>query len=707
MTEAVRYDRDADGVVTLTLDQPGQAANVMNAEYVSAMGAAVDRLERERDEIRGVVLTSAKSTFFAGGDLELLSRVTADNLEEFAGFLTQAKGQLRRLERLGRPVVAAINGSALGGGLEIALACHHRVVLDDPNVNLGFPEVTLGLLPGGGGIVRTVRLLGPQAALPLLVEGTQLRPAAAQKLGLVDELAGGPDEVVAKAREWLDSGAEPVQPWDRPGFMIPGLPPGDPRAYPLLSAAPAMLAKRTHGVYPAPERILAAAVEGAFVDVDTAFEIESRYFLELVISPIAKNMIGTLWFGRNEVRRGPSKPAGYERRPVERLAVLGAGMMGSGIAYTSANAGIDVVLKDVSLAAAEAGRDRIGALLDERIAGGKSTPERRTEVLRRISPTDTDANLAGCDLVIEAVFEDRELKSAVLAMAERMARPDALIASNTSTLPITGLAESVRAPERFVGLHFFSPVHKMPLVEIIRGRLTSDVTLARAFDYVRQIGKVPIVVNDSRGFFTSRVFGTYLTEGIAMVVEGVPPALVENVARKAGLPVGPLAVADEVSLTLVARIRAQEVADLAAEGRAPLDHPAYAVIDRMATELGRPGRSAGAGFYDYPPGGGAKRLWPELAEHFAVGSGDVPEEDVRDRLLFIQSIETLRCLNEGVVRSARDANVGSILGIGFPAWTGGAVQFVEAYGGPAAFAARAKELAARYGERFQPPPIKS
>jgi 3-hydroxyacyl-CoA dehydrogenase / enoyl-CoA hydratase / 3-hydroxybutyryl-CoA epimerase len=738
MTSAVRYDRDVDGVVTLTLDQPGQSTNVMNAEYVDAMDAAVDRLERERDDVLGVIVTSAKDTFFAGGDLTDLQRVTGERLEEFAAFLARAKGQLRRLERLGRPVVAAINGSALGGGLEIALACHHRIVRDDSSVRLGFPEVTLGLMPGCGGVVRSVRLLGLPAALPLLVEGTQLRPAAAVEAGLVHELAADADELLAKAAAWIRTRPEGTQPWDRPGFVLPGPGVDDAQGYLTLSVAPAMLTVRTHGAYPAPERIMAAAVEGAFVDVDTALAVETRYFLELVTSQVAKNMIGTLWFGRNEVLRGASRPAGFERTSVRRLGVLGAGMMGAGIAYVSAYAGIDVVLKDVSTAAAEAGRQRIAALLDERVGRGRMSAARRDEILARVSATDTDAELAGCDLVIEAVFEDRELKNTVLAAAEQVTGPEAFLASNTSTLPITGLAEAVTAPDRFVGLHFFSPVHKMPLVEIIRGTRTSEQTLARAFDFVRQIGKMPIVVNDSRGFFTSRVFGTYLTEGVAMVVEGVPPAVVENVARKAGLPVGPLAVADEVSLSLVRRIRSQEVADLAAEGRRPADHPAYTVLDRMVTEFDRPGKAAGAGFYDYPAVDGAsgngqsdggrsdggrsdggrsdggrsdaarKQLWPELSAMFATGPGDVPEHDVRDRLLFIQALETLRCLDEGVVTTERDANIGSIFGIGFPAWTGGAAQFVEACGGREAFAERAEELARRYGDRFRPPmPVKS
>jgi len=708
---AVRYDRDAENVVTLTLDQPGQEANMVNADYLAGMGAAVERLERERDDITGVIVTSAKRTFFAGADLNILRDVTRESVGEFGGLLAELKGQLRRLERLGRPVVAAINGSALGAGLELALACHHRVALADPDIRIGFPEVTLGLLPGAGGIVRTVRMFGLQRALPLLVDGRQLTPSDAREAGLVDELATTTDEMQELARAWIREHPDAMQPWDQPNYKLPGVRPDSPAGYQALSVAPAMLTARTHGAYPAPERILAAAVEGACVDVDTALTIESRYFLELVTSQVAKNMIGTLWFARNELLRGASRPAGFERTTVRRLAVVGAGMMGSGIAYVSATAGVPVVLKDVSLEAAQAGKQRIAALVDERVAKGRMTDDRRRALLERITPAETESDFAGCDLVIEAVFEDRALKHGVLAAAEQHVVPDAVLASNTSTLPITSLAEALRKPDHFVGLHFFSPVHRMQLVEIIRGRQTSEATLARAFDFVRQIGKVPIVVNDSRGFFTSRVFGTYVLEGIAMLVEGVPPAMIENVARKAGFPVGPLAVADEVSLSLLAQVRSQEVADLAAEGQKPSEHPAYAVIERMVGELGRKGKAAGAGFYDYPASAGEearagasakKRLWPELSRHFATGAGDVPESDVRDRLLFMPAVETLRCLEEGVVASARDANVGSVLGIGYPAWTGGTVQFTQAYGWDA-FAARARELASRYGERFLSP----
>ena len=672
----IRFERDADGVVTLTMDMSG-SANVMNVEYQEAMGEAVDRLEAERDEITGVVLTSAKKTFFAGGDLNVLIQVTPENSDEALAGVSQVKAQLRRLELLGKPVVAAINGAALGGGLEIALACHHRVVLDDDKIKLGLPEATLGLLPGGGGVTRMVRLLGVQAALPLLMEGKQLRPERALQAGIVHELATDRDDLIAKARAWIAANPAPRQPWDQPGFTIKDMRPGDPNVYGLLAAAPAVLRKKTHGAYPAPEKILAAAVEGALVDFDTALKIEGRYFLELASGQVSKNMITAFWFQLNEINAGGSRPSGVDRRRTAKVGVLGAGMMGAGIAEVSAKAGIEVVLKDVTREAAEKGANGIAG----------------------ITATDSDVDLAGCDLIIEAVFENRELKGKVLPAAEAAALPDAVIASNTSTLPITGLATAVSDPEKFIGLHFFSPVQKMRLVEIIRGEKTSDETLAKAFDYVLQIGKTPIVVNDSRGFYTSRTFGTYVTEAVTMVAEGVRPALIENVARKAGMAVGPLAVSDEVTLTLQLKIRDQTLADdpsAAALGT----HPAFKVIEELVA-LGRTGKSGGAGFYEYPEGG-KKFLWPELLTRYANDDAGVAEQDVADRLLFVQSLETVRCLDEGVLTSARDANIGSIFGFGFAPWSGGTLQFVNSYG-LTAFVERADYLADTYGERFRPP----
>ncbi|MDU9400375.1 MULTISPECIES: 3-hydroxyacyl-CoA dehydrogenase NAD-binding domain-containing protein [Pseudomonadaceae] len=703
MTDAIRYEKGPDNIVVLTIDMPGQSANTMNAVYREAMGATVDRLEAEKDSIAGVIVTSAKKTFFAGGDLNELIKVTQADANGFYQMILKIKGQLRRLESLGKPVVAAINGAALGGGWEICLACHHRIALDESHVQLGLPEVTLGLLPGGGGVVRMVRLLGIEKALPYLAEGKKVRPDQALKAGLIHDIAKDRDELLAKARAFIAANPTAVQPWDVKGYKIPGGTPSTPAVAQMLAIAPSVLRDKTKGCFPAPEKIMCAAVEGAQVDFDTAQLIEARYFTELTTGQVAKNMIGTFWFQLNEINAGSSRPKGPARHETKKVGVLGAGMMGAGIAYVSAAAGIEVVLKDVSIEAAEKGKAYSAGLLDKKVARGHMSAEKRDAFLARIKPTVDDTDFDGCDLIIEAVFENRELKGKVTAAAEAAALPDAVIASNTSTLPITGLATAVAKPEKFIGLHFFSPVDKMPLVEIIRGEKTSDETLARGFDYVLQIKKTPIVVNDSRGFFTSRVFGTFTNEGIAMLGEGVSAAMIENETRKAGMPVGPLAISDEVSMSLMTHIRNQTAADLKAEGKAMPQHPAFAVIDLMVNEFKRPGKAAGGGFYEYPAGG-KKHLWPELKARFEKADRQIPQEDVRDRILFIQAIETVRCVEEGVLLSTADANIGSIFGIGFAAWTGGALQFINQYGLDD-FVARARYLAEQYGERFEPPAL--
>lgn len=703
MTDAIRYEKGPDNIVVLTIDMPGQSANTMNAVYREAMGATVDRLEAEKDSIAGVIVTSAKKTFFAGGDLNELIKVTQADANGFYQMILKIKGQLRRLESLGKPVVAAINGAALGGGWEICLACHHRIAIDEGHVQLGLPEVTLGLLPGGGGVVRMVRLLGIEKALPYLAEGKKVRPDQALKAGLIHDIAKDRDELLAKARAFIAANPTAVQPWDVKGYKIPGGTPSTPAVAQMLAIAPSVLRDKTKGCFPAPEKIMCAAVEGAQVDFDTAQLIEARYFTELTTGQVAKNMIGTFWFQLNEINAGSSRPKGPARHETKKVGVLGAGMMGAGIAYVSAAAGIEVVLKDVSIEAAEKGKAYSAGLLDKKVARGHMSAEKRDAFLARIKPTVDDADFDGCDLIIEAVFENRELKGKVTVAAEAAALPDAVIASNTSTLPITGLATAVAKPEKFIGLHFFSPVDKMPLVEIIRGEKTSDETLARGFDYVLQIKKTPIVVNDSRGFFTSRVFGTFTNEGIAMLGEGVSAAMIENETRKAGMPVGPLAISDEVSMSLMTHIRNQTAADLKAEGKAMPQHPAFAVIDLMVNEFKRPGKAAGGGFYEYPAGG-KKHLWPELKARFEKADRQIPQEDVRDRILFIQAIETVRCVEEGVLLSTADANIGSIFGIGFAAWTGGALQFINQYGLDD-FVARARYLAEQYGERFEPPAL--
>lgn len=703
MTQAIRYEKGQDGIVVLTLDMPGQSANTMNGVYREAMAATVQRLEAEKDDLAGVVITSAKKTFFAGGDLNELIKVDKARAKDFYDGVLVLKAQLRRLETLGKPVVAAINGAALGGGWEICLACHYRVALDDKSVQLGLPEVTLGLLPGGGGVVRMVRMLGLEKALPYLLEGKKVRPQQALQAGLVNELTADRDELLVKSRAWILANPDAKQPWDNKGYQIPGGTPSSPKVAQMLAIAPSILRSKTQGCFPAPEKILCAAVEGAQVDFDTAHLIETRYFTELVTGQVAKNMIGTFWFQLNEINAGSSRPQGFAPYVTRKVGILGAGMMGAGIAYVSASAGIEVVLKDINLAAAEKGKAHSAALLDKKVSRGQLTAEQREITLARILPTASDDDLAGCDLIIEAVFEDRALKAKVSAAAQNVIGADAVIASNTSTLPISGLATAVPDQAKFIGLHFFSPVDKMPLVEIIKGARTSDETLARGFDFVLQIKKTPIVVNDSRGFFTSRVFGTFTNEGIAMLGEGVAAPMIETEARKAGMPVGPLAVSDEVSLSLMSHIRQQTAKDLQAEGKAVPAHPATAVIDLLVNEYKRVGKAAGGGFYEYP-NGGQKFLWPELKSRFERPDQRISPQDVRDRLLFIQAIETVRCVEEGVLMSTADANVGSIFGIGFAAWSGGALQFINQYG-LNDFIARARYLAEQYGERFTPPAL--
>ena len=706
MTETIRWDQDTEGIVTLTLDDPNQRANTMNDDFRSSLSATIDRLEAEKDSITGVIVTSAKDTFFAGGDLNLLIQVTDENAAEFAQGVTKIKSDLRRLETLGKPVVAALNGAALGGGLEIALACHRRIALDNPKSQFGFPEVTLGLLPGAGGVVRTVRMLGiADGLMKVLLQGQRYNPGDAVGVGLVDEVAPSPEAMLDAARAWIKSNPESVQRFDADGYRMPGGTPSSPKLAGMLPAFPGNLRKQLKGApMPAPHHILCAAVEGAGVDIDTAFVIEGRYFVNLATGQVAKNMIQAFWFDLNSINAGGSRPSGYEPRPTKKVAVLGAGMMGAGIAYVSARNGIDVVLKDVSMEAAEKGKAYSQKILDKAVSRGKMTQAKADDVLARITPTDDYAKLEGCDLIVEAVFEKQSLKHEVFAEAEKVVLPDALLGSNTSTLPITGLAEGVQRKQDFIGLHFFSPVDKMPLLEIIRGEQTSDAALARALDYAKQIKKTPIVVNDSRGFFTSRVIGTFVNEALAMLGEGVAPATIEQATTQAGYPVGALQLADELNMELFLKIR-NETRE--AQGDAYQRHPAEDVVERMV-ELGRPGRLKGAGFFDYDENGKRQGLWPGLAEHFPTQGdpGAVDLHELSERMLVIEAIESARCVEEGVLITTADANIGSIMGIGFPPWTGGVLQYVNGYpGGVAAFVARADEFTGKYGQRFEPNPL--
>jgi 3-hydroxyacyl-CoA dehydrogenase/enoyl-CoA hydratase/3-hydroxybutyryl-CoA epimerase len=664
----------------------------------------VQRLVAEKDAITGVVLTSGKKTFFAGGDLTLLSKATPADAPALTEQLQSFKALTRQLETLGRPVVAAINGAALGGGLEIALACHHRIALDAEGSEIGLPEVTLGLLPGGGGVARTVRMFGLQKALmEILLQGRRREPAAALEVGLVDELVSDPAELVPTAKAWIRANPGAVQPWDVKGHRIPGGTPSSPKFAQMLPAFPANLRKQVKGApMPAPHHIMAAAVEGSQVDIGNALRIETEYFVDLATGTVSKNMIKAFFFDLQSITKGGSRPKGHEKYTPGKVVVLGAGMMGAGIAYVCARAGMEVVLKDVSVESAAKGKTYSEKLLSKAVARGKTTRQTADEVLARIMPTDNPADAKGADLLIEAVFEDPDLKHRVYAEIEPYLAADALLASNTSTLPVTGLARGVSRPADFIGMHFFSPVDKMPLLEIVVGEHTSQAAIARAVDVGMQIRKTPIVVNDSRGFFTSRVIGTFMGEAAAMLGEGVPAPSIEQAALQAGYPTGPLALFDEVSLTLARRIREASREAARAEGWDFEEHPSYPVIDRMVLEFERGGRAAGGGFYEYHEGT-RTGLWPELVMHFGGhGAPRIPFEDIGERMLFAEAIESVKCFDEGVLRTVPDANIGSIFGIGFPPWTGGVLQYINSYG-LAEFVARARGLAASYGQRFEPP----
>lgn len=697
---AIQYQKNEDNIVILTFDSPNQSANTMNADFRTALDEVVAQLQADED-IAGIIFRSAKKTFFAGGDLDELIQATPEHATEFFNMIEEMKAKLRYIETRGIPVVAALNGTALGGGWEIALCAHHRIALNDPKSKFGLPEVTLGLLPGGGGIVRSIRLLGLQNALPLLMEGKQFGVDKAKSLGLIHEVADSTDELLKKAIAWIKANPKSQQPFDVKGYKIPGGSPSTPAVAQMLAIAPAMLRDKTKGCYPAPEAIMSAAVEGAQVDVDTALTIESRYFTYLATSQISKNMIGTFWHGLNAIKSGASRPQDIEKWKATKVGILGAGMMGAGIAYATASTGIPVVLKDISLEAAGKGKAYSQKLLDKKVAQGRLSAEKRDQFLSLIQTTASNEDLAGCDLIIEAVFENPALKAQVTQEAEQYLISNGVMASNTSTLPITELAQASKNDQNFIGLHFFSPVDKMQLVEIIKGKNTSAETLAKAFDFVQQIGKLPIVVNDSRGFFTSRVFGTFVQEGLRLLAEGVHPARIEMAALKAGMPVGPLAIQDEVSLTLSEHVANERYKALEAEGQIIIKSPADDVIHSMIHEFNRKGKAAGQGFYDYPADA-KKQLWSGLS--YWKKDNDISEQEMIDRFLFVQALDTVRCLEEGVLESVVDANVGSIFGIGFAAWTGGAVQFLNQYG-LAKAVTRAKVLENKYGERFKAPQL--
>ncbi|MEU0542534.1 3-hydroxyacyl-CoA dehydrogenase NAD-binding domain-containing protein [Nocardia sp. NPDC005978] len=707
----IGWEKDADGIVVLTMDDPNQGANTMNQLYKDSMKATVDRLVAEKDDITGVVLTSAKKTFFAGGDLKNMMKTTPENAADIMEELTSIKGDLRRLETLGKPVVSAINGAALGGGLEITLATHYRIAADVKGVQLGLPEVSLGLLPAGGGVTRITRMLGiANGLMGVLLQGNKFNPAKAKATGLINEVVGSVEELVPAAKAWIKANPDKgVQPWDVKGYKIPGGTPSTPALAANLPAFPANLRKQIKGQnMPAPRAIMSAAVEGAQVDFDNASLIESRYFVSLLTGPVAKNMIQAFFFDLQSINNGGSRPKDVPKREIKKIGVLGAGMMGAGIAYVSAKAGYDVVLKDVTIEAANKGKNYSEKIEEKALSRGKTTPEKSATLLAKIHPTADAKDFAGVDFVIEAVFENPELKAKVFGEIEDIVDADALLGSNTSTLPITLLSNGVKRAEDFIGIHFFSPVDKMPLVEIIRGEKTSDEALARVYDYTLAIRKTPIVVNDSRGFFTSRVIGTFINEAIMMLEENIDPQTIEQVGLQAGYPAAPLKLSDELNFETMQKIFKETRAAAEAEGKviSAASLASGNVIGTMIDKFDRKGKLHGAGFYNYVDGKTAG-IWEGLREAFG-SQRELPEgvtlQDLKDRMLFIEAIETQKCFDEGVLTTTADANIGSIFGIGYPAWTGGVHQFIVGYpGGTAGFVARADELAAKFGERFEVP----
>ncbi|MBK6293774.1 MAG: enoyl-CoA hydratase/isomerase family protein [Rhodoferax sp.] len=705
--KTIRYELQ-DGIATITFDEPNSPVNTMCLQWQEDMTELASRVQQDKEAIKGVILASAKSTFFAGADLKGAMRLQPTDAGAIFTEIERVKKNFRAIETLGKPVVSCLNGTALGGGWEVALVGHHRVAVDDSKIQFGLPEVTLGLLPGASGVTKMTRHLGLMGAQPYLVEGKTFSPKEAKGLGLVHDLVADASELRAKALAWIAANPSAQHPWEAKGYKVPGGLPSSPAVAGMLAVAPAMIKKQTRGLYPAPEAIMACMVEGLQVDLDTALRIESRYLAKLMTGSNARAMINTFFFNLNAIKSGQSRPKSLRdgalvdvaRFKPAKVGLLGAGMMGAGIAYAQASRGITTVLKDVNLEKAQAGKAYSAKLTQARVDKGRMTAEVQQQVLERIHATGDVADLQGCELIIEAVFENRELKARVTQEAEPKLAPGGFFASNTSTLPIGGLATASAAPEKFIGIHFFSPVDKMKLVEIIRGPQTNDETVARAFDYVQALGKIPIVVNDSRGFFTSRVFGTFVMEGVAILGEGVPAAAIENAGLQCGMPVGPLAVIDETSLSLSVHVMDQTQADYAAEGKTYTPTPGEALTRRMVTEFGRAGRAAGAGFYEYPAEKGARKfLWPQLKPLFEQADVRWDIQDLKDRLLYRQAVETARCLSENVLTTVHDANIGSIFGIGFPAWTGGAMQFI--YGlGIDAFVTRADQLAARYGVGF-------
>ncbi|WP_428664250.1 3-hydroxyacyl-CoA dehydrogenase NAD-binding domain-containing protein [Runella sp.] len=701
---AINYTTN-NNIALISWNLTGSPMNVLNDESVPAFGEALEKAYSDSD-VKGIIITSDKPEFVAGADLKMILRNQGGNPAEILKISVELNQLFRKIETNGKPVVAAINGTALGGGLEICLACHYRVALDNPKTKLGLPEVKVGLLPGGGGTQRLPRMIGMQGALPLMLEGKELTPKDALGLGIVDAIAATREEMLEKAAAWINANPNPVKPWDeinkktgkiqaKDNYKVPNGAVLSPVGMQTFTVGTAMMMDKSKGNYPATQHIMSCVYEGLLVNIDRGIVIESRHFVQVATSKVAGNLIRTMFLGLNEANKGAGRPKDIPKTDVKKLGILGAGMMGAGIAYVSAVAGIEVVLKDVSLEAAEKGKDYSRALLKKAIERGKMDALKAEGILNLIKPTADVADLQGSELIIEAVFENRDLKAMVTKEAEPMLTERGVFGSNTSTLPITGLAKASTSPENFIGIHFFSPVDKMMLVELIVGKETSDYALAVAIDFTRKIRKTPIVVNDSRGFYTSRCFGTYTSEGMELLKDGVNPVLIENAGKLAGMPVGPLAVTDEVALDLVYKISAQAVKD-----GVLADIDTSYQIGKQFTEMGRLGKKAKAGFYEYPEDG-PKQLWSGLADLFPLATQQPSPEEVKTRLLYRQALEAVRCYEENVIRTKLDADLGSILAWGFPPYTGGALSFVD-FVGIETFVTTLDRLAATYGERFQP-----
>jgi 3-hydroxyacyl-CoA dehydrogenase/enoyl-CoA hydratase/3-hydroxybutyryl-CoA epimerase len=697
MSNNIQYNVDSDGIAVLTIDLPGKSMNVVTLEVTDELTVLIDRVKQD-DAVKGAIVTSGKKAFVAGADITDLVTLYDRGITEKETFEFSKKhnDMLRGLETCGKPFAAAINGLALGGGLELCLACHYRVLADDPRAVVGFPEVKIGLIPGWGGTQRLPRLIGMLQALPLILEGRNVKPDKALELGIVHELAPV-DQVVERAKKWLLEIGDPEAPWDKKGFRLPGgAGASTPKNAQAFMVGTSLLSGKTQHNYPAPLAAMSAVYEGCITPIDTGLNIESQYFGKLLAGPVARNMMRTLFVNKGAADKLVRRPKGIEKSRVGKLGILGAGMMGAGVAYVSARAGMEVVLLDTSQENAERGKSYSESLLKKAIGRGRSTEEKASALLGLIRPTTDYADLEGCDLVIEAVFENQQLKADVTAKTEAVVPESCIFASNTSSLPITGLAEASSRPEQFIGLHFFSPVDKMPLVEVILGEKTNDEAIARSLDYIGQIRKTPIVVNDSRGFYTSRVFGIVSVEGFRLLAEGVKPALIENTAKMAGMPVGPLAVTDEVTLELVYKVGKETAA---ATGKEYPDHEGEEVIRKMVEDLDRKGKRFGKGFYEYPEDG-PKRIWPGLAEHFPLSDKQLSVEEITKRLLYIQALEASRCFEEGVITHPEDGDIGSIFGWGFPPWTGGTLSLIDTIG-IVEFVAECDRLATNYGNRFR------